>query len=342
MIEIRFDKTKNEVALLIWFLVDHSVLLISTEDAVDLDRVINKFSSLSKIENIVAYLLRFANNCRVSNSTRRSGPITKNEHVAALKIVVKHVQRSSFQDICQKLKTNLACPKSIHLLAPFLDEDEIIRVGGRLSNSRLCFNEKHPALLPRSHRFTRHLIEHTHKVHLHPGLKTLHFPLLQNFWILSPQRTIRSVVAGCNKCLKVRPIPLEPPMAPLPAHRVQQLKPFQCVGIDFAGPFSVMQIRHRGAKSSKAYLCILVCFTTKAVHLELMSDLSTEAFLAALRRFIARRGRCNRIVSDCGSNFQGAFRQVQKFVQSAAEQEKSIGIITHLQLHTSVDCGKPE
>jgi hypothetical protein len=207
-------------------------------------------------------------------------------------------------------------------LSPFLDEDEIIRVGGRLSNSRLCFNEKHPALLPRSHRFTRLLIEHTHKVHLHPGLKTLHFLLLQNFWILSPQRTIRSVVAGCNKCFKVRPIPLEPPMAPLPAHRVQQLKPFQCVGIDFAGPFSVTQIRRRGAKSSKAYLCIFVCFTTKAVHLELVSDLSTEAFLAALRRFIARRGRCNRIVSDCGTNFQGAFRQVKKFVQSAAEQEK--------------------
>jgi hypothetical protein len=96
-----------------------AVLLISTEDAVDLDRVINKFSSLSKIENIVAYLLRFANNCRVSNSTRRSGPITKNEHVAALKILVKHVQRSSFLDICQKLKTNQACPKSIQRLAPF-------------------------------------------------------------------------------------------------------------------------------------------------------------------------------------------------------------------------------
>jgi hypothetical protein len=170
-----------------------AVLLISTEDAVDLDRVINKFSSLSKIENIVAYLFYFAYNCRVSNSTRRSRPITKNEHAAALKVLVKHVQRSSFLDICQKLKTNQACPKSIQRLAPFLDEDEIIRVGGRLSNSRLCFNEKHPALLPRSHRFTRLLIEHTHKVHLHPGLKTLHFLLLQNFWILSPQRTIRSV-----------------------------------------------------------------------------------------------------------------------------------------------------
>jgi hypothetical protein len=319
-----------------------AVLLISTEDAVDLDRVINKFSSLSKIENIVAYLLRFANNCRVSNSTRRSGPITKNEHVAALKILVKHVQRSSFQDICQKLKTNLACPKSIQRLAPFLDEDEIIRVGGRLSNSRLCFNEKHPALLPRSHRFTRLLIEHTHKVHLHPGLKTLHFLLLQNVWILSPQRTIRSVIARCNKCFKVRPIPLEPPMAPLPAHRVQQLKPFQCVGIDFTGPFFVTQIRRRGAKSTKAYLCISVCFSTKVVHLELVSDLSTEAFLAALRRFIGRRGRRNRIVSDCGTNFQGAFRQVRKFVQPRLNRKKSIGIITHLQLHTSVDCGKPE
>jgi hypothetical protein len=113
-------------------------------------------------------------------------------------------------------------------------------------------------------------------------------------------------------------------MAPLPSHRVQQLKPFQCVGVDFAGPFAVAQIRRRGAKSTKAYLCLFVCFTTKAVHLELASNLSTEVFLASLRRFIARRGRCTRIVSDCGTNFKGAAREIQKLMRAAAEQEQII------------------
>ncbi|XP_076248021.1 uncharacterized protein LOC143187667 [Calliopsis andreniformis] len=56
----------------------------------------------------------------------------------------------------------------------------------------------------------------------------------------------------------------------------------------------------------KAYLCVFVCFITKALHLELASNLSTQAFLNCLRRFIVRRGKCNTIYSDNGTNFVGA------------------------------------
>ncbi|XP_044764471.1 uncharacterized protein LOC123321032 [Coccinella septempunctata] len=80
--------------------------------------------------------------------------------------------------------------------------------------------------------------------------------------------------------------------------------------------------RGRGAKVLKAYLCLFVCFTTKALHLELVSDLSSEAFLAALKRFIARRGRCNRLFSDGGTNFKGAQRELLNNMKYAAEAEK--------------------
>lgn len=110
-------------------------------------------------------------------------------------------------------------------------------------------------------------------------------------------------------------------MGDLPRLRVTQIKPFSCVAIDYAGFFITKHAKTRNSKTSKSYVCIFVCFATKAVHLELVSDLSSEAFLCAFRRFIARRGRCVRIFSDCGSNFLGAAKVLKEIFKNAAETE---------------------
>jgi len=68
-------------------------------------------------------------------------------------------------------------------------------------------------------------------------------------------------------------------------------------------------------KIGKAYLCIFVCFSTKATHLEVVSDLTT-AFLNALKRFMARRDRCANLFSDNGTNFTGANSELQSFLQA--------------------------
>src|SRR3978361_1509432 len=110
-------------------------------------------------------------------------------------------------------------------------------------------------------------------------------------------------------------------MGNLPASRVSQLKPFSSVGVDYARPFSLVMSRHRGVRTTKAYLCLFVCFATRAMHLEVASDLSTNTFIAALRRFVARRGRCSHIYSDCGTNFVGAVKELNSHMQAAAEIE---------------------
>ncbi|XP_054746106.1 uncharacterized protein LOC129250509 [Anastrepha obliqua] len=66
---------------------------------------------------------------------------------------------------------------------------------------------------------------------------------------------------------------------------------------------------------------VFVCFTTKAVHLEIAPDLSTVAFIATLKRFIARRGKCRVIVSDNATNFIGANQELRKLLQSFVTQE---------------------
>jgi len=92
-------------------------------------------------------------------------------------------------------------------------------------------------------------------------------------------------------------------MGNLPASSVTLAPPFYKTGVHYAGPFSIKISRN---KTGKAYLCVFVCFSTKALHLEIVADLNTSAFLNTLKRFIARRGKCYSIHSDNGTNFVGA------------------------------------
>ncbi|XP_046961242.1 uncharacterized protein LOC124530918 [Vanessa cardui] len=112
-------------------------------------------------------------------------------------------------------------------------------------------------------------------------------------------------------------------MGSLPQHRVTSCRPFQKVGMDFAGPIQVKNSRVRKAIVSKGYVCIYVCFVTKAIHLELTSDLSTDAFLASFKRFISRRGLPSDVFCDNGGCFRGARNQLAelyKLNSSAAHQ----------------------
>ncbi|XP_031356668.1 uncharacterized protein LOC116180692 [Photinus pyralis] len=142
--------------------------------------------------------------------------------------------------------------------------------------------------------------------------------LSPNFW---PPEPININMADCNRCFRVNPTTYCPPSAHLPSLRVSHLKAFSVVGCDFAGPFTITAARFRGAKTLKSYLCIFVCFATKAVHLEVVSSLSTDAFIGSVRRFIARRGRCVQIFSDCGTNFVGANREFNRLMKKSVESQ---------------------
>lgn len=108
-------------------------------------------------------------------------------------------------------------------------------------------------------------------------------------------------------------------MGQLPEHRVNPERPFANCGIDFAGPFELKKWRGKCNKFHKSYFAIFVCFSTKAIHLEVVIDLSTSAFIASYRRFIARRGVAKNIYSDCGSNFVGAEKIVTRSMLECAK-----------------------
>jgi len=99
-------------------------------------------------------------------------------------------------------------------------------------------------------------------------------------------------------------------MDELPSTRVQSSRSFLSTGVDYAGPISLTLGPPRSKTITKCYIAILVCFVTKAVHIEVVTSLSTEVILAALRRFIARRGKPRTICSDNGTNIHGAANEL--------------------------------
>ena len=130
--------------------------------------------------------------------------------------------------------------------------------------------------------------------------------LNRRFHIITARKTVRFITSKCITCKRHSIKPQGQLLGQLPPERVSLAAPFERSGVDYAGPFQIKYGQVRKPTIIKTYICLFVCLTVKAVHLGLVSDLTTEAFIAALCRFIARRGCPARIWSDHGSNFVGA------------------------------------
>ncbi|XP_060871447.1 uncharacterized protein LOC132945707 [Metopolophium dirhodum] len=283
---------------------------------------IDRFSSLGKMLRVLSYILRYLCH-RLRRQPVRVGPITFTERERSLSIAVQRTQQVYFSDLRKMLKSeSMISPPSLAQLAPYVDEKGIIRVGGRLRFASASQDAKHPILLPRSSHLTELIIRHYHLSFLHGGSKLVLSMLSQKFWILSGRAAVRRVIFSCVPCTRHKAVRPQPMMADLPSYRVQPHRPFSHVGMDYGGPFFVKEHRRRNAQSVKVYLALFICMSVKAVHLEIVSDLSTEAFLAALDRFVARRGIPSNIYSDCGTNYVGAARQLKTLFRDAKVQDR--------------------
>ncbi|GFW89394.1 integrase catalytic domain-containing protein [Trichonephila clavipes] len=178
--------------------------------------------------------------------------------------------------------------------------------GGRLKHSTLSEFQKHQMMLPKAHHLTDLIIEHYHKKSLHSGLQTTLYLIRQFYWIPSGQNRVRRILNKCITCFRTKTQTINQMMGDLPRDRIVPFRPFEKVGLDYAGPIITKPNLKRSRVTLKSYIAIFICFSTKATHLEVVSDLTTEAFLACLRRFIARRSKPSVIWSDNATNFKGA------------------------------------
>ena len=162
--------------------------------------------------------------------------------------------------------------------------------GGRIKSACVSFNIKHPFILPKNNLVSNLIITDIHQRYMHSGVSETFAFVRQEFWIMGSRNIIRKTIHQCHQCFMQRRITSQQIMGDLPSYRIQPNRPFTNTGLDYAGPLTIRLSRCRNAKTSKAYIAFFVCMTTKAIHLELVNDLTTDAFIAAFRRFVSRRG----------------------------------------------------
>ncbi|KAJ8723413.1 hypothetical protein PYW08_003325 [Mythimna loreyi] len=268
----------------------------------------NRFSTLQRMIRVVAYCRRFL---RVNRQGMTSKHLTKQELDEALEICIKKSQEEGFANELEKLRKNEICEKgSLKSLNIFLDSKGIIRVGGRLEMAQLNYNRIHPILIPKESFLTNLLIAEAHMKTMHGGPQIMLTYLRAKYWILGVKLLVKKFVRTCVKCIRYNSKVRTQLMGQLPSARVTPNKLFLCSGVDYAGPINIRVSKGRGNKSYKGYIALFVCMSTRAVHLEAVSELSTKGFLAAFKRFVARRGRCAELHSDNGTNFVGAAREL--------------------------------
>ncbi|XP_044573592.1 uncharacterized protein LOC123257730 [Drosophila ananassae] len=250
------------------------------------DKYVNSFPA---IHRVFAYVYKFGRRVRHKGIT---------VHDLKARMLLWAVQRAHLGDEIRTLQKGMvASSSSLASLSPFLDQFGLLRVDGRLKNSSLDYDGRHPVILPRSHPVTQSIILSFHERNLHAGPRSLLATIRSQYWPIGGRKVVLKATNKCVRCFRMKPRLLEHVMGDLPKERVEGYQVFDVTGIDFCGPF-FYKSEVRNKAPIKCYISVFICFTTKAVHLELVRDQSTAAFLHALRRFISIRKKPRQIWSD--------------------------------------------
>ncbi|XP_014216770.1 uncharacterized protein LOC106645425 [Copidosoma floridanum] len=173
----------------------------------------------------------------------------------------------------------------------------ILRVGGRLEHAPLPVEGKHPPIVAGRSTLARLFVRHAHHTCLHGGPTLTSSTVSQMIWLTDRSRLVKSKVRHCITCQKVK------------SRLVHQMM----------GDLPIRPSKIRGNCTSKRYIVLFVCFGTKAVHLELVSDLTSISFASAFRQFVSRSSHCQRLYSDNATTFHGADKDLRAMFHRASE-----------------------
>lgn len=287
--------------------------------------ILNRFSNWAKAIRVISYIYRFyekAANKMDSNTNYASKSISHYEFRSTkYKLISLAQQNYYFTEFCSLKSTRKISKKSsLYSLNPFIDNKNIMRADGRIVHSDLTYNERYPIILPVKSRYFQLFLEYTHTLLMHAEQNLMIRAIRQEFYVSRLKSAIKKCIQKCKICTIYKQKMQSQIMAALPTDRCSYTLPFTVTGVDFAGPFSTKTSELRNAPYLKSYVCVFVCFSSKAIHLELCSDLTTGSFRAAFTRFVGRRGLPQKLFSDNGTNFVGADRAIsnefREFIKS--------------------------
>jgi transposase InsO family protein len=273
-----------------------------------------RHSTLSKLLRVTSYVLRFVHNLR-NPSDRRMGVLTVAElTLAQRKWILDRQHHHYATEIASILSSPTKTqPPLTRQLRLFIDDTGLLRCGGRIHNAPVNDAAKFPILLPKKDHVTTLFIRDFHAHQLHAGVSSTLTALRQRFWVPAGRYHVKRVVNKCVTCKKVSGFPFQAPASPpLTSLRLQESRPFAVTGVDFTGELYVRNSKNE----SKVYICLFTCAATRAVHLEVVSDLSVGTFLLAVRRFASRQSLPDVMISDNATTYQSAATELKLLFQS--------------------------
>ena len=243
-----------------------------------------KFSTLLKLLRVMAWLVRAANIFMKRNTEK--GALIAKELQESKFLWDLYIQKKCYSEVIQDTK----CGKRNNLkdqLNLQLDDGGLIRCHGRYENANLNKEVKYPKLLPRGEHYTNLVIRDYHKRAFHAGVSQTLVQIRTEYWIPRGRSQVKRELNQCTICRRVEGHAFKmPKMAPWPKERVTEALPFEYTGLDYFGPLYSKHFNSASEGSNASYKKVWVCLFTymvvRAIHLELVEDMSTDQFLLCL------------------------------------------------------------
>nr|XP_043874409.1 uncharacterized protein LOC122764147 isoform X1 [Solea senegalensis] len=270
---------------------------------------VRRFSSLSKLVRVIAWVCLAAKQwlkrkCRAPKLSKwevtspKQAMLTVKEHEDALKDLFLAAQEGiSFSDT------------TLSRLAVYKDVNSGLLVcGGRIQT----FNEDKTAVpvLPFEAWVSTLLARESHKAN-HEGVAGTLLRMRKKAWIIKGRRLAKKMVDSCVVCRKNKAKQCQQIMADLPLERTGPASPFEFTTMDLFGPYEVKDEVKKRARL-RVWGIVFCCMASRAIHTEVVSDMSSEGFLLAYQRFTSLRGHPRKLWSDPGTNFVGARPALEK------------------------------
>lgn len=227
-------------------------------------------------------------------------------------------REESDRTTAKKKKDGIKPISALYRLDPYVDNDGIMRIGGRIMRADVPSRVKHPVIMPRNAHLTTLLVRNKHAQVDHMGRGITHNELRQTgYWVIGGSSAVSRVISKCVTCRKLRGSLQQQKMSDLPKDRLDPAPPFTYCAVDYFGPFLIKEKR----SLVKRYGVLFTCMASRAIHLEAANSLSSSSFINCLRRFLNRRGPVRQIRSDRGTAFVGARNELRLAMAEMNQEE---------------------
>ena len=268
---------------------------------------IGRYNDYLKLVRVAGYVMRFVGNLK--RIVRDKKPAIKSDYLNASEIFQAErmwildnqntLVNEKFDSV--KINLNLKC-----------DEEGVMRSYSRLKHAKIPFDTKAPIFIDREHKLAKILVYYYHTKVMHRGVKQTLTEFRSRFWITRGRSFMRKLIKPCKTCRILNARAYEyPNSADLPDFRFDERHPFASTGVDYLGPLYCLPVFGDDEKMHKAWVALYTCMSTRAIILEVVNNANADGFLNSFKRFLARRGCPDIMVSDNGSVFTA--KETQKF-----------------------------